>query len=126
MGKIKKWYAVREGRECAVVVETWDECRALVDGWSKARFRSFDTFNDAKKFANGEDFPCITPRKREKRDKRKANLIAKKERKFPCLMRKSYYDKKAGKYYKDRCVMRQGPIMVGENYVPNDIEGVPW
>lgn len=46
----KKYYAVREGRVPGVY-STWDECRAQVDGFSGAKYKSFARREDAEVFA---------------------------------------------------------------------------
>ena len=46
----RKFYAVRAPVGPAVF-ETWDECRAVVEGVSGVRYKSFATFGDAKAWA---------------------------------------------------------------------------
>ena len=45
----EKYYAVREGRNIGVF-GTWDECKAQVDGYSGAVYKSFKTLGEAKAF----------------------------------------------------------------------------
>ena len=44
-----KYYAVKEGRNIGVF-GTWDECKAQVDGYSGAIYKSFKTLDEAKAF----------------------------------------------------------------------------
>lgn len=46
----KKYYAVREGKTPGIYL-TWDECRAQVDGFSGAVYKSFSTMAEAEAFA---------------------------------------------------------------------------
>ncbi len=45
----KKYYAVKKGRETGIF-ESWDKCRALVQGFSGAVFKGFDTLEEAELF----------------------------------------------------------------------------
>lgn len=47
-----KFYGVKKGREIGVFT-SWDECKARVDGFSKAAFKSFDNYKDAYFFVYG-------------------------------------------------------------------------
>jgi len=48
MSKAKnKYYAVRSGREPGIYL-TWDECKAQVDGYPKAEYKSFSALRDAE------------------------------------------------------------------------------
>jgi ribonuclease HI len=49
-----KFYAVAVGRTSGTVVSTWDECKALVHGYSGAKFKSFPTRDDAMRYLNNE------------------------------------------------------------------------
>ena len=51
----KKFYAVKNGRKPGVY-KTWAECKAQVDGFSGATYKSFLSLEEAKQFigANGE------------------------------------------------------------------------
>ena len=42
-----KFYAVKNGRKNNIVVNTWNECKELVDGYKGAIFKSFKNENDA-------------------------------------------------------------------------------
>ncbi len=44
-----KYYAVKEGRNIGIF-DTWDECKAQVDGYSGAVYKSFKTLDEAKAF----------------------------------------------------------------------------
>ena len=44
-----KYYAVKEGRNIGVF-GTWEECKAQVDGYSGAVYKSFKTMDEAKAF----------------------------------------------------------------------------
>ncbi len=50
----KKYYAVKEGRKKGVL-ESWDRCKASVDGFPNAIYKSFSNYNDAYVFAFGEN-----------------------------------------------------------------------
>ena len=44
-----KYYAVKNGRKIGIF-ETWDECKAQVDGYSGAEYKSFTAEADALAF----------------------------------------------------------------------------
>jgi len=46
----KKYYAVRKGLKVGVF-ETWDECKASVNGYSGAEYKSFSSLKEAQAFA---------------------------------------------------------------------------
>lgn len=48
-----KFYAVKEGKE-KKVVNTWEECKALIDGYPNALFRSFTSLDEANKYLNDQ------------------------------------------------------------------------
>lgn len=49
-----KYYAVAKGRKTGIFT-TWDECKAQVIGFSGAKFKSFQTREEAEKFiGNGK------------------------------------------------------------------------
>ncbi|MDO4166897.1 MAG: ribonuclease H family protein [Eubacteriales bacterium] len=48
----KKYYAVKQGRTPGVY-QTWAECKAQVDGYSGAVYKSFPTFPEALAFVTG-------------------------------------------------------------------------
>lgn len=47
----KKYYAVRKGKKTGLF-ETWDECKAQVDGFSGAEYKSFSTKEEADEYLN--------------------------------------------------------------------------
>ncbi|MBE7015362.1 MAG: RNase H [Ruminococcaceae bacterium] len=49
-----KYYAVRNGRKIGIF-ETWDQCKAQVDGFSGAEYKSFTKKEDAQNYLTGED-----------------------------------------------------------------------
>jgi hypothetical protein len=48
-GKGAKYYGIRVGRQVGVV-DTWEECKSLVNGVRSAEFRSFPTSQEANKY----------------------------------------------------------------------------
>lgn len=48
-----KFYAVRNGRHIGIY-GTWEECRAEVDGFSGAEFKSFARYEDAVSYIGGQ------------------------------------------------------------------------
>ena len=48
-----KYYAVRNGRKTGIFTD-WESCRAQVDGFSGAEYKSFSKEADAKKYLCGE------------------------------------------------------------------------
>lgn len=50
----QKFYAVRNGHKIGVF-DTWDECKASVDGFSGAEYKSFKTYDEAIAFVRGEN-----------------------------------------------------------------------
>lgn len=52
--KIEKCYAIKNGRE-KKIVNTWEECKALIDGYPEALFKSFSSLEDAKRYLEGEE-----------------------------------------------------------------------
>ena len=49
----KKYYAVKKGRKVGIY-QTWNECKAMVDGFSGAIYKSFPNLADAEAFLQGE------------------------------------------------------------------------
>ena len=47
-----KYYAVKNGRKIGIF-ETWDECKAQVEGFSGAEYKSFTKKEDAQRFIGG-------------------------------------------------------------------------
>ena len=50
----EKYYAVRKGRHPGVYT-AWDACRAEVEGFSGAEYKSFRSYGEAKAYADGEE-----------------------------------------------------------------------
>lgn len=50
----KKYYAVRKGKVPGIYM-TWDDCKAQVDGFSGAEYKSFPSLEEAAAFAEGGD-----------------------------------------------------------------------
>ena len=48
--RINRCYAIKKGIKCGVIVDTWDECKLLVDGFSGAIFKGFRTFREAEEW----------------------------------------------------------------------------
>lgn len=48
----KKYYAVRKGKVPGIYM-TWDDCKAQVDGFSGAEYKSFPSLEEAAAFAEG-------------------------------------------------------------------------
>jgi hypothetical protein len=115
----KNFYAVRTGKRNKVIVKTWDECSALVTGIPGARFKGFQTSGEAEAFNNSADKP-----KSVKKEPVKKSIYTTPN--WPCLERKSYLCPVKGIYFKNRCVLREGPTKVGANYKPHIGNSVPW
>ena len=49
----KKFYAVKHGKSTGIV-NSWDECKAMVDGVPNAKYKGFSTLEDAKAYLNDE------------------------------------------------------------------------
>lgn len=49
----KKYYAVKNGRHIGIY-DTWDACKAEVDGFGGAEYKSFPSRNAAKQYITGE------------------------------------------------------------------------
>lgn len=49
----KKYYAVKKGKETGIF-EDWDRCRSLVQGFSGAVYKGFDTLKEAKEYMSGD------------------------------------------------------------------------
>lgn len=52
MAKKKKFYVVWKGKHPGIF-ETWDDCKAQITGYKGAQYKSFSTFDEAKKAFNG-------------------------------------------------------------------------
>ncbi|MDP4146178.1 MAG: RNase H1/viroplasmin domain-containing protein [Bacillota bacterium] len=51
--KLKKYYAIKEGRKSNLIVESWKECEELTQG-CKSVFKSFTTREEAESYLRGE------------------------------------------------------------------------
>lgn len=49
----KKYYAVRVGKAPGIYF-TWDDCKAMVDGYPGAKYKSFTSLSEAELFVKGE------------------------------------------------------------------------
>ena len=58
--QISKYYAVKEGRESNVIVNTWDECKKLVHKYPKAKYKSFPSLSEAKQYLATEQVYLAT------------------------------------------------------------------
>ena len=58
--QIRKYYAVKEGRESNVIVDTWDECQKLVHKYPKAKYKSFTSLSEAKQYFATEQVYAAT------------------------------------------------------------------
>ena len=52
MAKKEKFYVVWEGNRPGIYLK-WDDCKAAVKGYSGAKYKSFENFEEAKKAYNG-------------------------------------------------------------------------
>ncbi len=50
---MQKYYAVRNGRHIGIF-DTWEQCKAEVDGYSGAEYKSFANKNDAVNYIGGQ------------------------------------------------------------------------
>ena len=53
---MKKFYAIANGRTTGVV-ESWDECKKSTQGFSRAKFKGFDTREEAVRWLNTDKIP---------------------------------------------------------------------
>ncbi|MEW7289659.1 ribonuclease H1 domain-containing protein [Aquimarina sp. 2304DJ70-9] len=53
MAKKEKFYVVWEGHRPGIYTK-WDDCKAAVKGYASAKYKSFDSFDVAKKAYNGD------------------------------------------------------------------------
>ena len=120
----KAYYAIRKGHQSGVVVESWDVCKELVDGCKGAIFKGFPAHQkkQAEQFAKHGDYGKYTPKAKPKKPANRRSFWD--NEKYPCIKRGDYW--KNGIFFKNRCIMRRGPTMVGEHYSPSGETGVPW
>ena len=48
-----KYYAVKKGKVPGIYL-SWNDCKAMVDGYQGAVYKSFKTIEEAEKFITGE------------------------------------------------------------------------
>lgn len=70
----KKFYAVRVGRK-AGVYNTWEECKAQVDKFPKAKFKSFSTYEEAEDFCKGLESSPETKKSKPKHTTKQISLF---------------------------------------------------
>lgn len=51
----KRYYAVAKGFQCGVIVQDWNECKRLVDGFSGAIFKGFAAYHEAEAFVRSHE-----------------------------------------------------------------------
>lgn len=61
----KKYYAVRVGKTPGIYL-TWDDCKAMVDGFPGAKYKSFSTIVEAEAFLQGKE--AVSPSNETKFD----------------------------------------------------------
>ncbi len=115
---IKKYYAIKKGHQSGVVVESWEKCKVLVDGYKGAIFKGFASHqkNQAEQFAKYGIYKNQTPKKKRK-PINKETQNQRFNRLYKCVERKSYTDPFTGEFYNNRCVRRKGPTIIGSDYV---------
>lgn len=125
---IKKYYAIRKGHQSGVVVDSWEQCKVLTDGCKGAVFKGFASYQkeQADQFAKYGVKRNQTPKKKKATPRINETLNQRFNRLSPCIMRKTYTDEFTGELYKNRCVMRKGPTITGENYNPTGDNSIPW
>lgn len=65
MAKKEKFYVVWEGKKPGIYL-SWKDCKAMIDGYAGAKYKSFETFAKAKNAYNGDynDFKGTSIKKR--------------------------------------------------------------
>lgn len=120
----KNFYAVKEGRQCNVIVETWDECSELVTGHSGAKFQGFSYHFEAVEWLKETKVSRKTLKLSDvARKKPKPQHMVYGEM-YPCVERRDIVVN--GRVRKNACVKRRGPRITGEKYVPSDDDSIPW
>lgn len=121
----KNYYAVKNGRECGVIVRTWMECKKLVDGFKKAKFKGFEFEEEAIAYLDHEYIyqPPIT---RQPKLFASSGLPKQNKPWGKCLEWKSFTDPFTGIFYKNRCVVKFFATTVGKEYQPNNDTSIPW
>ena len=73
MSKKKKYYAVWKGHKTGIF-EKWNDCKAQIKDYAGAQYKSFETFDAAKKALDGNYFDYIGKSKSFKSDLSQAQL----------------------------------------------------
>lgn len=55
----KKYYAVRVGKTPGIYL-TWDDCKAMVDGYPGAKYKGFESIAEAEAFLEGIEYTSAT------------------------------------------------------------------
>ena len=61
----KKYYSVRVGKTPGIYL-TWDDCKAMVDGYPGAKYKSFGNIAEAEAFLEGIEYKPAEPKGEEK------------------------------------------------------------
>lgn len=73
----KKIYAVKKGKQTGIF-QTWDACKASVDGYSGAQYKSFLSEEEARAYLEGTSNPLVhSPEEHpdDKRNERRADQV---------------------------------------------------
>lgn len=54
----KKYYAVRVGKTPGIYL-TWEDCKAMVDGYPGAKYKSFSSIAEAEAFLEGSNYTAL-------------------------------------------------------------------
>lgn len=76
----QKFYVVWKGKKTGIF-ENWNDCKAQIDGFADAKYKSFATKNEAEQAFQKPYQASIT----KKKDKKKENTITNKNNTFPIL-----------------------------------------
>jgi len=105
----KTHYAIRRGRQSMMIVNSWDKCRALVEGFGGAEFMGFTCKEHAEMYlssyapagAGGEFIP-------------------------PTDIRDKFGYFKPRYYSENGCQLAYYGTTIGANYHPSTETGLPW
>lgn len=122
---MKKYYAVRHGRQSGIVVTTWAECQALTTGFAGAAFKGFSASqrDEAYKYAKAGSCRKHAEGGTRHRKPKKPDWD---EELYPCIERLDFRDTITGVLYRNRCRRRRGPTVRGANYKPHIGNSLPW
>ena len=115
-------YAIRKGRKNNLVVDTWEECSALVTSYPGAIFKSFKPWqlDEARAFASGRVPRVKNGHRLVKYNKSDFNKNSTLKPYQVCLHRGLFEGKM-------RCLIRHWGETVGKDYAPEpDNDSVPW